>query len=162
MHSSIFALALINSTLLIAIFIIRKISPTSHGAAGNPVPSRRMDIVSVLGFMYLTLAIPAAAMMAIYPMPPLYMIFLGIFLAYLALEFFFDFVFKLDFRRSWKLLVPYLLLYYAMNYGFFVMTYRSSEADGILVLILTLVQIAVNLWSHRPWRHLRASQPPPQ
>jgi hypothetical protein len=153
MHSSIFALALINSALLIAIFIARKIAPPQRTAKGHA--TTRMDMVSVLGYMYLTLAIPAAATLAIYPMPTVYTIFLIIFLAYLVLECLFDFVLKVDFRRSWKLLVPYLALYYAMNYGFFVMTYRGSATNGIIVLILTLLQVAVNLWSHRPWRKMR-------
>lgn len=160
MHSSIFTLALINSVLLIAIFIARKFTLRQKSTAGDPVKSRRMDVVSVLGYVYLTLAIPAAAMLAIYPMPTIDTLFLVIFLAYLVLECLFDFVLKTDFRRNWKLLVPYLALYYAMNYGFFVMTYRGSATDGIIVLILTLVQIAVNLFSHHPWRRLRESQSP--
>jgi hypothetical protein len=78
-----------------------------------------------------------------------YTIFLGIFLAFMALEWAFDFVWQISFRRSWGLLTPYLCLYYAMNYGFVVMPWKTSLARGLLMLGLFVIQVAVNIMTHR-------------
>ena len=77
-------------------------------------------------------------------------IFLGIFLAFLALEALYDFVLQVPFResRDWRLLTPYLALYYAMNYGFVVMVWKASLPGGILMLVLFAVQIAINIITH--------------
>ena len=81
-----------------------------------------------------------------------YGIFLGIFLAFILLEWLFDFVFKINFRenwkKNWKWIVPYLGLYYAMNYGFVVMPWRTSLPWGLVMLCLFIIQIITNLRSH--------------
>ena len=75
-----------------------------------------------------------------------------IFLAFLLLEWLFDFVLKINFRenwkKNWKSLVPYLGLYYATNYGFVVMPWKTSLIWGIIMLCLFIIQIIVNLRSH--------------
>jgi hypothetical protein len=45
-------------------------------------------------------------------------------------------------------MVPYLGLYYAMNYGFVVMPWKTSLAWGLIMLGLFIVQIIANLRSH--------------
>ena len=132
-----FSLGLANNVLLIVIFWVRR----KHDAA----------TVRRTGAIYLLLAIPA--IYAIYVVlrdreAVQYSVFLGIFLAYLALEGLYDFVLKIPFRQNWKLLVPYLCLYYAMNYGFVVMVRKTSLAGGILMLALFIVQIITNALSH--------------
>ncbi len=132
------ALGLANDLLLIAIFILR----------GNP---SRMGAVRRVGMVYLLLALPAA--LGIYVVAregkaAQYTVFLAIFLAFLALECLYDFVLRIPFRRNWKLLVPYLALYYAMNYGFVVMVWQESLARGILMLVLFAVQIVANIATH--------------
>ncbi len=135
-----FALGLANNLFLILIFAIRGIK----GVA----PLRR------IGPVYLLLALPAAygLVLVVQEQSSLpYAVFLGLFLAFLALEGLYDFVWKIPFRGNWKPLVPYLALYFAMNYGFVVMVWEVSLAEGLLLLGLFIVQIAVNIATHGPW-----------
>jgi hypothetical protein len=135
-----FILGLVNSILLIFIFIIRK---------------KRLNLLHRFGWTYLLLTIPAAyGIFLVFQEQKAvqYGIFLGIFLAYLALEGVYDFALKVPFRekRNWKLLVPYLGLYYAMNYGFVVMPWKTSIMWGIITLCLFIIQIIANLRTHLP------------
>jgi lipoprotein signal peptidase len=105
--------------------------------------------------VYLLLAIPAVYGMFLVVQEHKtvrYSIFLGIFLAYLALEWLLDYVLKINFRenwkQNWKWVVPYLSLYYAMNYGFVVMPWKTSLLWGLVMLGLLVVQIITNLRSH--------------
>ena len=136
------ALGVANDVLLITVFVLR----------GNP---DRIGALRRVGLIYLFLALPAA--LTIYVAARQggavrHSIFLLIFLAFLALEGLYDFVlaipFRTDFRRHWKLLVPYLALYYATNYGFVVMPWRASRVWGIVMLALFVVQIAANIATH--------------
>jgi hypothetical protein len=135
-----FILGLVNSVFLIFIFLIRK---------------NRLALVRRIGWVYLLLAIPAAYGIFLVQQENetvRYSIFLGIFLAYLALEWLFDYVLKINFRenwrKNWKWMVPYLGLYYAMNYGFVVMPWKTSLVWGLIMLGLFIVQIIANLKSH--------------
>jgi len=135
-----FVLGLVNSILLIFIFLIRK---------------NRLALLRRIGWFYLLLAIPAVygIFLVVQEQKTVrYSIFLGIFLAYLALEWLYDYVLKVPFRekRNWKLLVPYLGLYYAMNYGFVVMPWKTSIMWGIIMLCLFIIQIIANLRTHPP------------
>jgi len=110
----------------------------------------------------LLLAIPAAyGIISVAPeqREVKYSIFLGIFLAYLSIEWLYDHVLRVPFRenRNWKLLVPYLGLYYAMNYGFVVMPWKTSVVWGIIMLGLFIVQIIANLRTHPTQRNRKAS-----
>jgi len=140
-----FILGLVNNIFLIFIFLIRK---------------NRMDTLQRIGWVYLLLAIPAAygIFLVIQEQKAMqYSIFLGIFLAYLALEWMYDFVLKIPFRQNWKLLTPYLCLYYAMNYGFVVMVWKTSLLGGIVMLALFIIQIIVNISTH----HLESTDKAP-
>jgi hypothetical protein len=135
-----FVLGLVNSVFLIFIFLIRK---------------NRFVILQKIGWVYLLLAIPAAygiILVAQEQKTIRYSIFLGIFLAFILLEWLLDHVFKINFRenwkRNWKWLVPYLGLYYAMNYGFVVMPWKTSLVWGLVMLCLFIIQIIANLRSH--------------
>ena len=135
-----FVLGLVNSCLLIFIFLIRK---------------SRFDILQRIGWVYLLLAIPAVyGIFLVFKEQKAvqYSIFLGIFLAFLALELLFDYVFKINFRenwkQNWKYVIPYLALYYAMNYGFVVMPWKTHLPWGIVMLSLFIIQIITNLRSH--------------
>lgn len=135
-----FILGLVNSVFLILIFLIRK---------------NRLVILQRIGWGYLLLAIPAVygIFLVVQEQKTVqYTIFLVIFLAFLLLEWLFDFVLKINFRedwkKNWKSLVPYLGLYYAMNYGFVVMPWKTSLIWGIIMLCLFIIQIIVNLRSH--------------
>lgn len=135
-----FVLGVVNNAFLIFIFAIRK---------------KRMDILQRIGWGYLLLAIPAAygIFLVLQEQKAVqYIVFLGIFLAFLALEGVYDFVLRIAFRQNWKLLTPYLLLYYAMNYGFVVMVWKSSLTGGAVMLALTIIQIVVNISTHPRWK----------
>ena len=135
-----FILGLVNSALLIFIFIIRKY---------------RFSLLQRIGWLYLLLAIPAfyGIILVFQEQKAVqYTIFLGIFLAFLALEWLFDYVFKINFRenfkQNWKLVIPYLALYYSMNYGFVIMPWKHYLPWGLIMLGLFIIQIITNLRSH--------------
>ncbi len=112
-----------------------------------------MDLVRRFGWLYLLLAVPAAAgiVAAQREQAPLqYTIFLAIFLAFLAVEALYDWVLRLPFREhpDWRLLVPYVALYISSCYGFVVMVWRESAPGGLLMLTLTLAQLAANAATH--------------
>ena len=111
-----------------------------------------MDILQRIGWVYLLLAIPAVygIFLVVQEQKDVrYSIFLGIFLAFLALEGIYDFILKVPFRQNWKLLTPYLCLYYSMNYGFVIMVWKTSLMGGIVMLALAIIQIVVNMSTHR-------------
>lgn len=135
-----FGIGVANSILLVLIFLARK----SH-----------LEILRRYGWVYLLLAIPAlvAILLALLEEKPIqYTIFLAIFLAFLAVELVYDFVLKVDFRlnwlRSWKRTAPYLALYWAMNYGFVVMVWKTSLTGGLVMLGLFIIQIVANVATH--------------
>ena len=110
------------------------------------------DIVHKFGILYLFLSIPAiiALIYAIQGEKESYFpIFLTIFLVYLGIEALFDFILKIEFRENWKLLVPYLIGYYIVNYGFWVMNAKESAVLGNIVLVLLIIQLIANALSHR-------------
>jgi hypothetical protein len=135
-----FALGIVNSVFLIFIFLIRK---------------DKLTVLRRIGWVYLLLAIPAiyGIVLVIQEQKTIrYSIFLGIFLAFLFLEWLYDYVLKINFRenlrKNWKWVVPYLGLYYAMNYGFVVMPWKTSLVWGLIMLGLFIIQIITNLRSH--------------
>ena len=145
----LFIVALLNNIFLIAIFIIRK-------------NDKKMPLLRKVGITYLSIFIPAAILGIILSivemMEPYHAIFFAIFLAFLGLEVLFDYIMKVDFRTNWKLVVPYLLLYYAMNYGMFIMSWKQDANLGSILLVLFIVQIIVNIWSHpRPGKKKHAT-----
>ena len=132
-----FCLGIINSLYLIFIFIFRKI--------------RDIDFIRHYGIYYFFLALPALAVLLLCILQNKsvqYIIFSCIFFVYLLLEYLFDFSLGVDLRNDRRLIVPYLALYYVMNYGFIVMTWQYRAAFGAVILLLAALQIAANVWSH--------------
>jgi hypothetical protein len=110
-----------------------------------------MVLLKRIGWVYLLLAIPAVYGIFLVSQEQKavqYSIFLGIFLAFLILEGLYDHILKISFRKNWKLLTPYLILYYAMNYGFVVMVWKTSLLRGFIMLSLFIIQIIVNICTH--------------
>ena len=131
-----FLLGVVNSLLLISIFLLVRYAKAAQ--------------VAVAGKVYLALAIPAVIGIVLAQQqqkPTQYTIFLRIFLAFLMLEGIYDFVLKVSFRENWKLLTPYLMLYWSMNYGFIVMTWKHSKLQGGILLDLFIIQIIANIRS---------------
>jgi len=132
-----FILGIINNLFLIFIFLIRN----------------KIALLQRIGWIYLLLAIPAVygIFLVVKEQKAVqYSIFLGIFLAFLAVEGLYDFVLKIPFRENWnwKLLTPYLILYYAGNYGFVVMVWKDSLMRGVIMLSLVIIQIIINIITH--------------
>lgn len=133
-----FAIALLNNLLLIIIFAFRK--------------AKNLKAMKTAGYIYFALALPAvwAVIMAIMQNKAInYIIFIIIFVCYLILEFIYDYALKINFRKNWKLLLPYLILYIPMNYGFLVMAWKASFLQGGIIAGLLTGQIILNLISHR-------------
>lgn len=133
-----FILGVVNNIFLILIFLIRYNS----------------SLLSSIGPLYFLLAIPAfyTLLLVIKQKKSFrYTIFLCIFFTFLLIEFLYDYILKINFRESmdWYLLVPYLTLYYSMNYGFVAMTWKYySKKKGIFLLLLLIIQIAINIFTH--------------
>ena len=135
-----FILGIVNSIFLIFIFLIRK---------------NKLTLLQRIGWVYMLLAIPAVygIILVVQEQQTVrYTIFLGIFLTFLLIEWLYDYVLKINFRenwkKNWKWLVPYLGLYYAMNYGFVVMPWKTSLEWGLIMLGLFIIQIIANLRTH--------------
>ena len=134
-----FTLGLLNNGFLIFIFLIRK---------------KRIALLQKVGWLYFLLAIPAIYAMILVQQEhktQRYTIFLGIFLAFLAIEAIYDWILKIPFRENmdWKVFAPYVALYISMNYGFVVMVWKyDSIIRGLLMLGLFVIQIVLNIVSH--------------
>lgn len=134
-----FTLGLLNSGVLIFIFLIRK---------------NHLAVLHRIGWVYFFLAIPAIYAIFLVQLEhktPRYTIFLGIFLAFLAIEALYDWILKIPFREkmNWKQLAPYVALYISSNYGFVVMTWKYySVPFGVTLLVLFTIQIIVNIATH--------------
>jgi len=131
----------LNNLLLILIFYLR-----FKGYEKNK------DLTKKIGYFYLGLA-PFAIIIwvlsVINQRPSSNGIFCAIFLLYLGVEALFDFILKIDFRSIWYLLIPYLILYYIVNYGIVVMIWAESTTWGIVMLVLWIIQLILNGISHR-------------
>ncbi len=134
-----FILGIVNNLFLIIIFLVRN----------------KIAVLKRIGWIYFLLAIPTAYgifLVVNENKAVQYAIFLGIFLAFLAIEGLYDYILKIDFRtnfrKNWKLLIPYLILYYAMSYGFIVMVWKTSLIGGAIMLALVIIQILMNIITH--------------
>jgi len=134
-----FALGIANNIVLTLIFLVRK---------------HHLTLVRRVGWLYFLLAIPALYAMYVgqqEQVDPRYVVFLGIFLAFLAIEALYDWILKIPFREEmdWRVFTPYVALYISANYGFVVMVWKYySLTGGIVMLGLFVVQIIANIASH--------------
>lgn len=134
-----FTLGLLNNGFLIFVFLIRK---------------NRLALLQKIGWLYFFLAIPAIYAIFLVQQEQKtqrYTIFLGIFIAFLAIEALYDWILKIPFREKmdWKQLTPYVALYISMNYGFVVMVWKYySVTGGVIMLGLFIIQIIANIVSH--------------
>ena len=130
---------LVNNQFLVLLFLMRK---------------KHLRLVQKVGWAYLLLAIPAIYAMFLVQQEQKslrYTVFLGIFLAFLAIEALYDWILKLPSRETmnWKLLVPYVALYMSMNYGFVVMVWKYDSAiGGMITLVLFIIQLTANFLTH--------------
>ena len=139
-ESVFFIIGILNSISLISIFLIRK---------------ENLNRLRKYGKLYFLLILPVAfnIFLIFYENADVrYFVFLIIFLAFLFIEWLYDYKIQTDFRENWltnwKWTVPYLGLYYAMNYGFIVMPWKVHLSWGIPMLVLFIVQMITNIRSH--------------
>ena len=131
-------LGVVNAVALLVVFVLRR---------------RRLDLVERYGWLYLLLVVPALWAIVVARTegePWQYIVFLGLFVGFLAMEALYDWVLRIPFRErnDWRLLVPYVALYVSSSYGFVVMTWRESVPWGVLILVLILAQFVANAATH--------------
>lgn len=132
---------LLHNFLLILIFFLRFMGY-----------EKNKDIIRKIGYFYLGLApfpIIVWVLSVTNQRPSSNGIFCVIFLIYLGIEALFDFILEIDFRSIWYLLIPYLILYYIVNYGIVVMIWAEDLPWGIVMLVLWIIQLIINGISHR-------------
>lgn len=76
------------------------------------------------------------------------LILILIIIAFVLLEILFDWILKINFRKNWLLLIPYLIFYYSANYAIVIIPWDYNIIYGIILLILMIIQIGINTWSH--------------
>ena len=134
-----FTLGLLSNGFLIFTFLARK---------------KHLALLQRIGWVYFLLAIPASYAIFLVQQEQKtqrYTIFLGIFLAFLAIEALYDWILKIPFRETmdWRQITPYVALYISMNYGFVVMVWKYYSAiSGVVMLGLFAIQIIANIVSH--------------
>ena len=134
-----FALGVVNNVFLIFIFLVR---------------NNNLALLQRIGWLYFLLAIPAIYAIFLVQKEKKtqrYTIFLIIFLAFLVIEALYDWILKIPFRETmdWKQWVPYVALYFSMNYGFVIMPWKFySRKGGIILLGLFVIQIITNIATH--------------
>jgi len=133
-----FVLGLLHNLLLVSIFYSRRI--------------RNEGLLRKFGLAYLILTIPLTIISLIFSivegMASWYTIYLAIVLVYLLVEALLDWVLKIDFRSNWKLLIPYLVLYFFANYALVMIVWRTNLTLGIIILVLYIIQLIFNALSH--------------
>jgi len=132
---------LLHNLFLILIFYLR-----FKGFEKNEI------LIKKIGYFYIGLA-PFAIIVWVLSVtnqrPSSNVIFCALFLIYLGLEVLLDFILKIDFRTIWYLLIPYLILYYIINYGITMMVWAEDLTWGIVLLVLWIIQLIINAISHR-------------
>ena len=75
--------------------------------------------------------------------PTLFLIQVGFFILFLVVEILFDFVYKLDFRQDLRIVIPYVMLFFAGTGGLLGITSKAGKkwmtAAGILYLIMGML-----------------------
>ncbi len=116
------------------------------------IKKQRLDLVKPIGIILFSITLPGAVSLLILMIIEgirIVFIMFGVFiLSFLIIEIVYDYILKLEFRSDKKLLVPYVILYYAMNYGLIVMNWSVNLTYGIIILILSIVQLAFNISNH--------------
>ncbi len=67
---------------------------------------------------------------------------------FLIIELFFDYIYELQFREN-RLLIPFLIFYYAGLFGLIGYSFLTSRGMGYAVLILYFIHQLVSLYAHK-------------
>ena len=133
-----FVLGLVHNLLLICVFYLAGIK--------NKV------LLKKFGLTYLIIVIPLCLINLVLSFTEskeyLTSLFLVIVLVYLCFEVTLDWVLKKDFRKDWRLLTPYLMLYFFANYALVIIVWKSNLTFGAILLTLYITQLIFNAFSH--------------
>lgn len=128
----VFLLSALAFNLLLAVFFVAQ-------------KNRWAKTARVIGILWLLLAMPLAFVFARYLAErrgPAFLVPLAIVLFYMLVEFLLDFVFKVNFRRSWKTHVPYIVLEYIALFSLIGIAFRTDRSWGYLVSITFWILLA--------------------
>ena len=103
----------------------------------------------VMGIVWLLLAVPLTFVFARYLVEgrgPGILVPLALVLFYMLVEFLLDFIFKIDFRRSWKTHVPYIVLEYIALFSLIGIAFRIDRSWGYLVSITFWILLAALIY----------------
>jgi hypothetical protein len=113
---------------------------------------KHYDMVRKFGMVTISLALPLAIVAInnlILGRERWIMIgFLFIFL-YLAVELIFDFIYKIDFRSSPTFHIPYIVLFYIVEFSFIAIAFSMNTVSGYLVSLsfwALLICLVYSLW----------------
>jgi len=133
-----FILGLAHNLLLICIFYLAGI--------------KNKNLLKKFGLAYLIIVIPLCLTNLVLSFTEskeyLTSLFLVIVLVYLCFEVTLDWVLKKDFRKDWRLLTPYLMLYFFANYALVIIVWKSNLTFGAILLTLYITQLILNAFSH--------------
>lgn len=128
----VFLLSALAFNLLLAVFFV------AHR-------NRWIKTARTIGILWLLLAIPLTFVFAHYLAEgrgPEVLVPLALVLLYMLVEFLLDFVFKVDFRRSWKTHVPYIMLEYVALFSLIRIAFSINRSWGYLVSITFWILLA--------------------
>ena len=128
----VFLLSALAFNLLLAVFFVAQ-------------RNRWAKTARVIGIVWLLLAVPLAFVFSRYLAEgrgPVILVPLALVLFYMLVEFLLDFVFKVEFRRSWKTHVPYIVLEYIALFSLIGIAFRIDRSWGYLVSITFWILLA--------------------
>ncbi|MCF8261875.1 MAG: hypothetical protein K9J12_13935 [Melioribacteraceae bacterium] len=129
--------AIINNLLLIGIFIARIY--------------KKERIEYWLGLIFILTIIPLLIMFInalAANRPFLYFLQLGLIIVFVILELLLDYILKIDFRHDFKIVIPYLILFYASFGGMIGIATYAGKLWSVLAIIGFLVMTAISLLMH--------------
>jgi hypothetical protein len=114
---------------------------------------KRRDLVKRFGAVLLSLALPLAIVFVYYLAVGrerwITIAFVFIFL-YMFVELLFDFILKIEFRKKPQLHIPYIILFYIVEFTFIGIAFSISSIWGYLVSISFWILLAALVYSFWP------------
>ena len=121
---------------------------------------KRMDLVKRFGAVMLSLTLPLAIVYVYYLAVGrerwITIAFVFIFL-YMFVELLFDFILKIEFRKKPALHVPYIILFYVVEFVFIAVAFSIDATWGYLVSISFWILLAALVYSFWPRKGKRLS-----
>jgi hypothetical protein len=99
-----------------------------------------------IGIVELCLIIPMVYLLIKAPefhRPPLYYVQVGLFIAWLILELFLDYIFKVEFRQTRWMVIAYVTLFFAGAGGLIGIAWNAGKAWGLVSIALFLAMAAL-------------------